>query len=71
MSNEIKAGSRAIAKVGRNAIEVEVIALENGAYRVRNKAGKEFTAHRIEDVTCSQVESAQAVAPVSVPKKLT
>ncbi len=42
-------GTKAIAKVGRNAIEVEVIALENGGvYRVRNKAGKEFTARRLE-----------------------
>ncbi len=39
----------AIARVGRNAIEVEVIALEDGgAYRVRNKNGKEFSARRIE-----------------------
>ena len=45
----ITIGTKAIAKVGRNAIEVEVIALENGGvYRVRNKAGKEFTARRLE-----------------------
>ena len=45
----ITVGTMAIARVGRNAIEVEVIALEDGgAYRVRNKAGKEFTVRRLE-----------------------
>ena len=42
-------GTKAIARVGRNAIEVEVIApADGGAYCVRNKAGKEFTARRLE-----------------------
>lgn len=42
-------GTKAIAKVGRNAIEVEVIAqADGGAYRVRNKVGKEFTVRRLE-----------------------
>ena len=45
----ITVGTKAIARVGRNAIEVEVVALEgDGVYHVRNKNGKEFTARRIE-----------------------
>ena len=43
MANEnIEVGTRAIAKVGRNEISVEVIAVENGSYLVRNDAGREF-----------------------------
>ena len=43
MANEnISVGARAIAKVGRNEISVEVIAVENGSYLVRNDAGREF-----------------------------
>lgn len=45
----ITVGTMAIARVGRNAIEVGVIALEDGgAYRVRNRNGKTFTARRLE-----------------------
>ena len=48
-NGNIIVGTKAIAKVGRNAIEVEVIAqADGGAYRVRNKEGKEFTARRLE-----------------------
>ena len=43
MANEnIEVGTRAIAKVGRNEISVEVIAVENGSYLVRNDTGREF-----------------------------
>ena len=43
MANEnIEVGTRAVAKVGRNEISVEVIAVENGSYLVRNDAGREF-----------------------------
>ena len=43
MANEnIEVGTRAIAKVGRNEISVEVIAVENGSFLVRNDAGREF-----------------------------
>ena len=45
----ITVGTMAIARVGRNAIEVEVIAItDGGVYLVRNKAGKEFKARRLE-----------------------
>ena len=43
MANEnISVGTRAVAKVGRNEISVEVIAVENGSFLVRNDAGREF-----------------------------
>ena len=43
MANEnIEVGTRAVAKVGRNEISVEVIAVENGSFLVRNNAGREF-----------------------------
>ena len=43
MANEnIEVGTRVVAKVGRNEISVEVIAVENGSFLVRNYAGREF-----------------------------
>ena len=51
-NGNITVGTKAIARVGRNAIEVEVIAqADGGAYLVRNKAGKEFHACRLEAMT--------------------
>ena len=45
--NEFKAGNRAIAKVGRNEINVEILAVEEKSYLVRNTAGKELHAVRL------------------------
>ena len=45
--NEFKAGDRAVAKVGRNEINVEILAVEEKSYLVRNNAGKEFHAVRL------------------------
>ena len=45
--NEFKAGDRAVAKVGRNEINVEILAVEEKSYLVRNTAGKEFHAVRL------------------------
>ena len=45
--NEFKAGDRAIAKVGRNEINVEILAVEEKSYLVRNNAGKEFHSVRL------------------------
>ena len=43
MANKnIEVGTRAVAKVGRNEISVEVIAVENRGFLVRNDAGREF-----------------------------
>ena len=56
MANEITVGTMAVAKVGRNEIPVEIIAVEDGIYTVKNKAGKEFKTKRIEalptEVSC-------------------
>ena len=45
--NEFKVGDRAVAKVGRNEINVEILAMEEKSYLVRNNAGKEFHAVRL------------------------
>ena len=45
--NEFKVGDRAVAKVGRNEINVEILAVEEKSYLVRNDAGKEFHAVRL------------------------
>ena len=45
--NEFKVGNRAVAKVGRNEINVEILAVEEKSYLVRNNAGKEFHAVRL------------------------
>ncbi|MPM54193.1 hypothetical protein SDC9_100967 [bioreactor metagenome] len=52
MANEnVKVGTMAIARVGCNEIAVEVIAqTDGGAFLVRNKAGKEFKARRLEPI---------------------
>ena len=45
--SEFKVGDRAVAKVGRNEINVEILAVEEKSYLVRNTAGKEFHAVRL------------------------
>ena len=45
--NEFKVGDRAVAKVGRNEINVEILAVEEKSYLVRSNAGKEFHAVRL------------------------
>ena len=73
MANEITVGTMAVAKIGRNEIPVEVIAVEDGIYTVKNKAGKEFKTKRIEalptEVSCegnpSQNKLATSVANYS------
>ena len=45
--NEFKVGDRVVAKVGRNEINVEILAVEEKSYLVRNNAGKEFHAVRL------------------------
>ena len=45
--NEFKAGDRAAAKVRRNEINLEILAVEEKSYLVRNTAGKEFHAIRL------------------------
>ena len=76
MANEnISVGTRAIARVGRNEISVEVIAVENGSYLVRNDAGREFhVAHLTvpQDTACYEEDDAPNPAPecaVNTPEK--
>ena len=45
--SEFNVGDRAVAKVGRNEINVEILAVEEKSYLVRNNAGKEFHAVRL------------------------
>ena len=45
--SEFNVGNRAVAKVGRNEINVEILAVEEKSYLVRNNAGKEFHAVRL------------------------
>ena len=45
--SEFKVGDRAVAKVGRNEINVEILAVEEKSYLVQNTAGKEFHAVRL------------------------
>ena len=45
--SEFKVGDRAVAKVGRNEINVEILAVEEKSYLVRNNAGTEFHAVRL------------------------
>ena len=77
MANEnIEVGTRAVAKVGRNEISVEVIAVENGSFLVRNDAGREFhVAHLTVPPMPSESEEDDAPNPalecaVNLPKKL-
>ena len=68
MANEnISVGTRAIARVGRNEISVEVIAVENGSYLVRNDTGREFhVAHLIAPAT--PAENMEDDAPNPAPE---
>ena len=74
-NGNIEVGTRAIAKVGRNEISVEVIAVENGSYLVRNDAGWEFhVAHLTvpQDTAYYEEEDAHNPAPecaVNLPEK--
>lgn len=62
----IAVGTKAIARVGRNAIEVEVIAhADDGAYRVRNKSEKEFTARRIEAMPEEKAKASREASIIS------
>ena len=65
MSNEnIEVGTRAVAKVGRNEISVEVIAVENGSFLVRNDTGREF---HVAHLTVPPMPSAQTANTRSRP----
>ena len=65
MANEnIEVGTRAVAKVGRNEISVEVIAVENGSFLVRNDTGRKFhVAHLTVPPMPSESEEDDAPNP--------
>ena len=68
MANEnIEVGTRAVAKVGRNEISVEVIAVENGSFLVRNDAGREFHVVHLTVPTMPS-ESEEDDAPNPAPE---
>ena len=57
MTNEnVKVGTMAVAKVGCNEIEVEIIAVEDGGYTVRNKSSKVFRTRRVEPIPIPEQE---------------
>ena len=66
--NEFKVGDRAVAKVGRNEINVEILAVEEKSYLVRNNAGKEFHAVRL---TALPKDSITDDTPATEPEKIT
>ena len=69
--NEFKAGDRAVAKVGRNEINVEILAVEEKSYLVRNNAGKEFHAVRLTALPDTDEGVGNTDTPATEPEKIT
>ena len=69
--NEFKVGDRAVAKVGRNEINVEILAVEEKSYLVRNNAGKEFHAVRLTALPDTDEEVGNTDTPATDPKEIT
>ena len=79
--NEFKVGDRVVAKVGRNEINVEILAVEEKSYLVRNNAGKEFHAVRltalpegVDNIYTSTTELQDVITddtPVAEPEEIT
>ena len=67
--NEFKVGDRAVAKVGRNEINVEILAVAEKSYLVRNNAGKEFHAVRL--TALPDTDEGVGNTPVIEPEKIT
>ena len=66
--SEFKVGDRAVAKVGRNEINVEILAVEEKSYLVRNDAGKEFHAVRLTTLPKDVITDD---TPVAEPEEIT
>ena len=64
--NEFKAGDRAVAKVGRKEINVEILAVEEKSYLVRNNAGKEFHAVRLTALPDAEPEKKRSLLDAAV-----
>ena len=69
--SEFKVGDRAVAKVGRNEINVEILAVEEKSYLVRNNAGKEFHAVRLTALPDVDKGVGNTDTPVTEPEKIT
>ena len=64
--NEFNVGDRAVAKVGRNEINVEILAVEEKSYLVRNNAGKEFHAVRLTALPDAEPEKKRSLLNAAV-----
>ncbi len=54
--NEITIGERALTKVGRNMIEVEVIGFDNGKWRVKSlSTNREFMVSKVETIKSTNI----------------
>ena len=69
--SEFKVGDRAVAKVGRNEINVEILAVEEKSYLVRNNAGREFHAVRLTALPDTDEEVGNTDTPATEPEKIT
>ena len=69
--NEFKVGDRAVAKVGRNEINVEILAVEEKSYLVRNNAGKEFHAVRLTALPDADKGVGNTDIPATEPEEIT
>ena len=66
--SEFKVGDHAIAKVGRNEINVEILAVEEKSYLVRNNSGKEFHAVRLTALPDAKGVSNTTDTPAAEPE---
>ncbi len=58
MSSQVKVGTIATVKVGRNEVTVEIIAVEEHGWKVRSQSsGKEFEVKKLERIVSEPVEA--------------
>ena len=69
--SEFNVGDRAVAKVGRNEINVEILAVEEKSYLVRNNAGKEFHAVRLTALPDADMGVGNTDTPAAEPEEIT
>ena len=68
--SEFNVGDRAVAKVGRNEINVEILAVEEKSYLVRNNAGKEFHAVRLAALPDADKGVGNTDTPAAEPEEI-
>ena len=69
--SEFKVGDCAVAKVGRNEINVEILAVEEKSYLVRTNAGKEFHTVRLTALPDADKGVGNTNTPAAEPEKIT